>query len=134
MSDFRHPELEQLTDQLAGTKKRKTVVPVAKRREQLERAGQLLGEIDPAKNYPDPFVCYRGTRLRTDAHRDLLIPGSDLVNDLRLLVDRLDRSLPALPADEWAEPVLTLEEISKQLKVSAKTLRRWKQRHNLVGR
>ncbi len=134
MSEFRHPELEQLTDQLAGTKKRKTVVPVAKRREQFERAGQLLGEIDPAKNYPYQFVCYRVTGFRTDAHPELLIPGGELVHDLRLLIDRLDRSLPPLPAEQWPEPVLTLEEISKRLNVSAKTLRRWKQRHNLVGR
>ena len=34
---------------------------------------------------------------------------------------------------QWPEPVLTLEEISKQLNVSTKTISRWRDR-GLVGR
>ena len=107
---------------------------MAKRRAQFERAGQLLGEIDPAKGYPYPFVCYRVTGFRSEAYADLLIPGADLRHDLKLLIDRLDRSLPALPIEQAAEPLLTLAQVSKLLKVSAKTVRRWKANHDLVGR
>jgi RNA polymerase sigma factor (sigma-70 family) len=133
MSAFRHPALKQLTDQLAGTDKRKAVTPAAKRWEQVARAEQLLGEVDPAKNYPYQFVCYRVTGFRTDAYPDLLIPGGDLRHDLRLLAERLVHSLPILPIEQAAEPMLTLEQVSKQLNVSAKTFRRWQERHNLVG-
>src|SRR5437763_10477099 len=92
MSEFRHPALKELTEPLAGTDKRKSLVPVAKRRTQFERAGQLLTVIDTAKNYPYPFVCYRVTGFRSDAYPDLLIPGGELRHDLKLLIERLDRS------------------------------------------
>ena len=42
MSEFRQPALKELSEQLAGTDKRKSLVPVGKRRAQFERAGQLL--------------------------------------------------------------------------------------------
>jgi RNA polymerase sigma factor (sigma-70 family) len=134
MSEFRQPALKELTEQLAGTDKRKSLVPVAKRRAQFERTGKLLGEIDSVKNYPYPFVCYRLTGFRSDAYADLLISGEDLRNDLRLLYDRLDRSLPALPIEQAAEPLLTLAQVSRLLKVSSKTVRRWKSGSDLVGR
>lgn len=134
MSDFRQPALKELTEQLAGTDKRKSLVPVGKRRGQFERATQLLSQVDPAKRYPYPFVCFRVTGFRSDAYADLLISGEDLRHDLKLLIERLDRSLPALPIEQAAEPLLTLAQVSKLLKVSAKTVRRWKASHDLVGR
>ena len=48
MSEFRQPALKELTEQLAGTDKRKSLVPVAKRRAQFERTGKLLAEVDSA--------------------------------------------------------------------------------------
>ena len=134
MSEFRQPALKELTEQLAGTDKRKSLVPVGKRRAQFERAGQLLAEIDPAKNYPYPFVCFRVTGFRSDAYPDLLIPGGDLRHDLKRLYERLDKSLPPLPIEQAAEPLLTLAQVSRLLKVSAKTVRRWKSGCDLVGR
>jgi RNA polymerase sigma factor (sigma-70 family) len=127
MSDFRHPALRQLTDQQVR------FAPPARRREQLANAVRLLGEIDAAKNYPYQFVCFRVTGYRTDAYPDLMVAGDDLRHDLRILSERLDRSLPAVPIDQAGEPMLTLEQVSKKLNVSAKTFRRWKERHNLVG-
>jgi RNA polymerase primary sigma factor len=134
MSESRQPALKELTEQLAGTDKRKSLVPVAQRRAQFERAGQLLGTVDPAKNYPYSFVCFRVTGFRSAAYPDLVIPGDDLRHDLKVLIERLDRSLPALPIEQAAEPLLTLAQVSKLLKVSAKTVRRWKASHDLVGR
>jgi len=134
MSEIRQPALKELTEQLAGTDKRKSLVPVAQRRAQFERAGQLLGTIEPTKNYPYSFVCFRVTGFRSAAYPDLVIPGHDLRHDLKVLIERLDRSLPALPIEQAAEPLLTLAQVSKLLKVSAKTVRRWKASHDLVGR
>src|SRR5581483_7034714 len=127
MGEFRHPALKQLTDQQVR------YAPPAKRREQLTNAGQLLAAVDDGKQYPYQFVCFRLTGFRTDAYPDLLIPGADLRADLRLFIDRLDRSLPPVPIEQAAEPMLTLEQISKLLNVSTKTFRRWKAAHNLVG-
>jgi RNA polymerase sigma factor (sigma-70 family) len=134
MSEFRQPALKELTEQLAGTDKRRSLVPVAKRRAQFERAGQLLATIDSAKNYPYPFVCYRVTGFRSDAYPDLLIQGDELRRDLKLLIERLDRSLPPLPIEQAQEPLLTLGQVSRLLKVSAKTVRRWKTGCDLIGR
>src|SRR4051794_30113931 len=83
MGEFRHPALKQLTDQQVR------YAPPVKRREQLAAAGRLLGDVDPVRAYPYQFVCFRLTGFRTDAYPDLLIPGADLRQDLRLFIDRL---------------------------------------------
>ena len=41
-------------------------------------------------------------------------------------------SLPAIPVEEVAEPVLTIDEISKKLNVTTKTINRWRKR-GLIG-
>src|SRR5438552_12386497 len=131
MSDFRNPALKQLTDQLAGpdkpaAKRKALYAPLAARQHQLARAGRLLTEIDPARKYPYQFVCYRVTEFRTDAYPDLLIDGGDLQHDLCLLIERLDRSLPPMPIEQALEPVVTIDQVGKQLNVSTKAMPRWK--------
>jgi RNA polymerase sigma factor (sigma-70 family) len=127
MSGFRHSQLARLTDQLVR------YAPAPKRREQWSRACQLVTEIDPAKDYPYQYVVFRICDYRTDDHPKLVIPGAELRADLRQMIDRLDRSLPALPIEQAGEPMLTLEQISRLFKVSTKTVRRWKAEHNLIG-
>jgi hypothetical protein len=126
VSQFIHPALKQLTDQQVR------FAPPARRREQVGRAEKLLAEIEPARKYPYSFVCFRITDYRSDAHADLLIPGDELKQDLLLFVKRLERSFPALPIEQALEPMLTLEQISKQFNVSTKTVGRWRER-GLVG-
>jgi RNA polymerase sigma factor (sigma-70 family) len=120
MTDFRHAALQELTDQQVR------FAPPARRQEQVARAEKLLAELDPQRVYPYQFVCYRLTDYRADAHPDLLIPGSDLAHDLGLFIHRVERSLPPLPVELAAEPMLTLEEVSKQFNVSTKTVSRWR--------
>ncbi|MBX7103717.1 MAG: RNA polymerase subunit sigma-70, partial [Gemmataceae bacterium] len=127
MNGFRHNELAGLTDQLVR------YAPAPKRREQWARACQLLGEVEAGKAYPYQYVVFRVCDYRTDDHAKLVIPGAELQADLRTLIDRLDRSLPARPIEDAGEPMLTLEQISKLFKVSTKTVRRWKAEHNLIG-
>jgi RNA polymerase primary sigma factor len=126
VSNFIHPILEQLADQQVR------FAPPARRLEQLRRAEQLLVEIDAGKQYPYQFVCYRVTDFRPEAHADLIIPGADLRHDLCRLIDRLARSMPALPVETVEEPVLTLEELSRKLNVTTKTINRWRKR-GLIG-
>jgi RNA polymerase sigma factor (sigma-70 family) len=127
VSNFKHPALKQLTDQQVR------FAPPSRRLQQLARAERLLAEIDPKKQYPYQFVCYRITDYRPDAYPQLLIEGSDLEHDLCLFIAELSRHTPAVPVEAVDEPVLTLEQISKQLNVSTKTITRWRER-GLVGR
>jgi RNA polymerase primary sigma factor len=115
VTGFKHPALKELMDQQVR------FAPPARKLEQMARAQQLLREIEPERQYPYQFVCYRITDYRPDSYPDLLIPGSELAHDLALLIAALD------------EPVVTLEELSKRLNVSTRTIRRWA-KLGLVGR
>jgi RNA polymerase primary sigma factor len=126
VSAFKFPALKQLTDQQVR------YAPPARRLEQVERAEKLLAEIEPARTYPYQFVCFRITDFRSDSHPDLMIPGGELKHDLLLFIKRLERSIPALPIEQAVEPMLTLEQISKQFNVSTKTIGRWRTR-GLIG-
>jgi len=124
VSAFKHPALKQLTDQQVR------FAPPARRLEQLVRAQKLLGEIEPNRAYPYQFVCYRVTDYRPESYPDLLISGAELSHDLALMIEALGGTVPAVePADE----LVSLEELSKQLNVSTKTVRRWR-KLGLVGR
>jgi RNA polymerase primary sigma factor len=114
--------LKQLTDQQVR------FTPPTKRREQLARAERLLSEVDPGRQYPYQFVCFRITEFRPDSYPDLLIDGRELIHDLQLMIESL-----TVPADPVVEGIVTLEEISKRLNVSTKTIRRWR-KLGLVGR
>jgi RNA polymerase sigma factor (sigma-70 family) len=118
---FKHPALKQLTDQQVR------FAPPAKRREQQVRAEKLLTEIDASKQYPYQYICFRVTEYRPDSYPDLLIGGDDLLHDLRLMAVAL-----AVPDDVFAEPVFTIDEVSKRWNVSTKTIRRWS-KLGLVG-
>jgi len=120
MSDFRHKELKELTDQQVR------YAPVARRQEQLAKAEKLLVDIDTSRVYPYQFVCFRLTDYRSDAHQELLFTGDDLLHDLAIFIKKVERSLPPLPIELAAEPMLTLEEVSKQFNVSTKTVSRWR--------
>src|SRR2546421_8562664 len=123
VTGFKHPALKQLTDQQVR------YAPPARRLEQRERAEKLLAEVEPGRHYPYQYVCFRVTEFRPDSYPDLLIPGADLIHDLRLMARLL-----AVPApEEAADPIVTLDELSKRLNVSTKTVRRWA-KLGLVGR
>jgi RNA polymerase sigma factor (sigma-70 family) len=126
MSAYKHPALKQLADQQVR------FVPPPRRLEQLKRTERLLAEMADDKQYPYQYVCYRITDYRPDAYPDLLIAGEDLRHDLGLLIADLANSLPAVPIEEMAEPVLTLEQMSEKLNVTTKTLNRWRKR-GLIG-
>jgi RNA polymerase primary sigma factor len=127
VSEFRIEALKELTDQQVR------FAPPAQRLAQLARAEKLLTEVELDRSYPYQYICFRVTEFRPDSHQDLLITGGDLEHDLYLLIQSLARSAPAVTVEEVEEPVLTLEEMSKQLNVSTKTITRWKSR-GLVGR
>jgi len=123
---FNHHALQELMDQQVR------FAPPARRLDQLTRAERLLAEIDPSKEYPYQYVCYRVTDYRPDAYADLLISGQDLIQDLGSFIADLAQSMPAVPVEAVTEQVLTLEELSKKLNVTTKTINRWRKR-GLIG-
>ncbi len=130
MTAFKHPALKQLTDQQVR------FAPPARRLEQMARAQQLLAEIDPNRQYPYQWVCYRITEFRPESYPDLLVPGLDLAHDLGRFIEALGGTVPrAVPVapEEPEVGLVTLEELSKRLNVSTKTVRRWR-KLGLVGR
>ena len=122
MTGFKHAALKELTDQQVR------YAPPGKRREQVAKAEALIEELDPAMNYPYPYVCFRVTDFRSEAYADLLIPGADLRRDLALFVIRVERSIPPMPIEQAQEEMLSLEEVSKRFNVSTKTVCRWRLR------
>ncbi len=126
LRSFIYDALQELTDQQVR------FAPPSRRLEQMARAEQLLAEIDLEKQYPYQFVCFRITDYRPEGYGDLLILGKDLQHDLGLFIAELANSMPAVPVEDVAEPVLTLEEISRKLNVTPKTINRWRKR-GLIG-
>ena len=106
--------------------------PPSKRLDQLARAEALLTDIDASKEYPYQFVCFKVTDFRPDAYPELVIPGQDLIHDLGTFIAELADSMPAVRKEEMHEPVLTLEEFSRKLNVTPKTINRWRKR-GLIG-
>jgi RNA polymerase sigma factor (sigma-70 family) len=123
---FKNQILEQLTDQQVR------FAPPNRRMEQLARAERLLGEVEASKQYPYQYVCYRITDFRPDSYPDLLVGGRELQHDLYLFISELAKTMPPVAVEEVTEPVLTLEQISKRLNVSTKTINRWRRR-GLIG-
>ncbi|HEX7010972.1 MAG TPA: hypothetical protein VF184_13400 [Phycisphaeraceae bacterium] len=116
---FNRPELEDLLRQLLFS-------PPAKRIQQVLRAEQLHDQIDPQRDYPLDFLVYRITGYRPDAGRSPLLPGWAILPDLRLMIDRLSRSVDFPPEAADSEPAQTVEELSLRLNVSVKTISRWR--------
>jgi RNA polymerase primary sigma factor len=126
MKIYKQQALKELADQQVR------FAPPPRRLEQLKRAEQLLTEIEPSRAYPYQFVCFRVTDFRAEGHAGLMIPGQDVIHDLGLWINEMANSLPAIPVEEVTEPVLTIDQISKKLNVTTKTIHRWRKR-GLIG-
>src|SRR5262245_46732512 len=116
---YRHPAGKQLKDQQTR------YAPRERRLEPIDRAEHALGDIAGAKRYPYEFLCYRITGYRPEGRPALVLDGGDVQHDLRLFVE--DLSATARQAVERvAEPVLTVEEVSRRYNVSPRTVTRWR--------
>ncbi len=125
-SHYRHPALKQLKEQQAR------FAPRERRLEQIDRAEQLLGEIDTGRRYPYEYLCYRITGFRPDGAPDLVLDGDDIRHDLRMFVEDLSATV-GQKAEHAAEPVLTVNAVSLRFQVSTRTVARWR-RQGLVAR
>jgi RNA polymerase primary sigma factor/RNA polymerase sigma factor len=125
-NEYRIALLRELRDQQVR------FAPRTKRIEQANKAEQLLSELEPSREYPFEFLFYRVTDVRPDENARKLIKGTDAAHDLRLFVEDITDSTN-IRVDELAEPIHTVEDLSKMFNVSTKTISRWRDR-GLVSR
>jgi len=123
---YHHPALRQLKEQQAR------FAPKDRRLEQISRAEGLLGEIEEAKRYPYEYLCFRITGFRPDGAPALVLDGRDVRHDLGLFIEDLSGTVQQ-EAETAAEPVLTVDAVSRRFNVSTRTVTRWR-RQGLVAR
>jgi RNA polymerase sigma factor (sigma-70 family) len=123
---FKNATIEELATQQVR------FAPPSRRLRQLARAETLVSEIEAGKQYPYPYICFRITDFRPDANADVMLSGDDLKHDLFQFISELAKSIPPMPVEKVAEPVLSMEDISKRFNVSTKTINRWR-RTGLIG-
>jgi len=126
MAEYHHLPIAELTHQLK-------LSPVRLRLKQLAAAEYVLTLIESSKRYPYDFVCHHITGYRPKGeHAQKVMSGRVLIEDLVLLVEELS-SANTLPVGALRVPCWTTEELAKRLKVSTKTICRWRRR-GLPGR
>jgi len=125
-TDYLNPVIRQFCDQQVR------FAPRDKKIDQANRAERLLTELEPKRTYTYEYLCYRITEYRPESYPAMKLSGEEAQHDLRLFVEDVSDSAN-VPADSAGEPVLTVEELSKQFKVSTKTISRWRQQ-GLVSR
>jgi transposase len=118
--------LKQLKEQQAR------FAPRERRLEQIDRAEQLLAEIELGRCYPYEYLCFRITGYRPEGTPALVLDGDDVRHDLRLFVEDLSATVEQ-KAEQVAEPVLTVDAVSRRFNVSVRTVTRWR-RQGLVAR
>ncbi len=125
MPKFFNKDMGELAHQL-------TLSPRRLRVGQMRRIDGLLGDLQPDKAYPFDFVCYRITEYRKRASETgPSIPGEALIRDLVTMAETCSRAAK-LRASELGQDFQTHQQLAERLKVSTKTIRRWRDR-GLMG-
>jgi RNA polymerase primary sigma factor len=106
--------------------------PRDKKLAQVDRAEQLLTEIDPERTYSYEYLCFRITEYRPDSSTNQNVSGEQAKHDLRLFVEDVSDSAN-VRVEDVPEPVHTVEDLSKLFNVSTKTISRWREQ-GLVSR
>ena len=125
-TNYINPAIRQLRDQQVR------FAPREKKLEQVDRAERLLGELRKESTYSYEYLCFRVTTYRPESYPDLRLTGHEARHDLRLFVEDVSDSAN-VSAESAGERVLTVDELSKQFKVSTKTISRWRHQ-GLVSR
>ncbi len=107
--------------------------PQKHRRKQIDAVEKLFGIVQPDKEYPFDFVCYRITGFHPKGSAEQpLIKGRELLEDLQIFISKLSGRIAPGVAEQH-QKVYTVDEMAKQFNVSTKTINRWRKR-GLVAR
>ena len=128
-SEYNSSLIKQLRDQQTR------YAPRERKIEQIERAERLLRELDLKRDYSYEYVCFRITGYRPENAPLVTVRGEDLRADLHCLIEDLSESAD-IRAEEVAQPVHTVDQLSRLFNVSTKTISRWRQQglvsHKLI--
>ena len=125
MPKFFNSDMADLAHQL-------TLSPRRLRVGQIRGIEELLGLIDADRAYPFEFVCFHITQYRKRASTTgYSIPGKALVSDLVIMAEVISRKAN-VPVADLREAYETHQQLAEELKVSTKTIRRWRDR-GLMG-
>ncbi|MBI1825025.1 MAG: sigma-70 family RNA polymerase sigma factor [Planctomycetes bacterium] len=125
MPRFYNRDMQDLAHQL-------TLSPRRLRVEQLHHIEDLLSIVSTHQTYPFDFVTYHITKYRKRGPATAaMVPGRALVRDLLTMAEMLSRRSNIALA-ELGEDCKTHAELASELKVSTKTIRRWRDR-GLLG-
>ncbi|MCO6435924.1 MAG: sigma-70 family RNA polymerase sigma factor [Phycisphaerae bacterium] len=125
MPKFYNKDMAELAHQL-------TLSPRRLRIKQILGVEALLDLVEPDRAYPFEFVCARITGYQKRGPEiSASIPGQALVSDLVTLAELISRKA-SLTVAEVGEPFQTHQELAEGLRVSTKTVRRWRDR-GLMG-
>ena len=106
--------------------------PRHKKIEQANRAELLLEEIKPNQTYTYEYLCFRITDYRPEVSPMIRISCHNVRHDLRWFVEDVSDAADIF-SEAAGERVLTVDQLSKLLNVSTKTISRWRQ-NGLVSR
>ncbi len=121
LAGFRIAAIDELYRQLR-------YAPSSARRRQMEAAERLAGEIGSHQVYPQDFVIFRITGFRSErSETGPAFVGEALVGDLSTFIGRLSYSLDLDARTQQRAPV-ELGEAARRLKLSTKTLQRYRRR------
>ncbi len=128
-SSYRSGVLRNLRDALAALDDREVIMLYTNRVE------QLIYDIEHDQSYSFGYLYSRITGssdVPVEINASLKICSDEIHHDLRLLVEDLTETI-GLTAGEIIEPVYTVRSLSDHLKVSSKTISRWRN-NGLVSR
>jgi RNA polymerase primary sigma factor len=125
-SNYKCDSIRQLRDQQVR------FAPREKKIEQVDNAERLLRELQSDRDYNFEFVCFKVTGFRPEKAPIVKISGDDLRQDLHSFIEDLSESAD-VSAEEFSQPVHTVDDLSKMFNVSTKTISRWRQQ-GLVSR
>ncbi|NNF44912.1 MAG: hypothetical protein HKN62_18065 [Phycisphaerales bacterium] len=119
LARFRIAAIEDLHRQLH-------FAPPATRLRQMNAAETLLPDIEPDRSYPHDFVVFRITGYRPESSgASPMLVGQALRGDLATFVQALSADLE-LPPDFDDREAITLEAVARELRLSVKTLQRYR--------
>ena len=117
--EYKNQFMAELRDQQVKFARRE------KKLEQADRAEKLVAEIEPTRTYSYEYLCFRITGFRPEVAGLVTMTGLDAIHDLTAFVEDVTESAN-LRIEEIGEPVHSVEDLSRLLKVSTKTISRWR--------
>jgi RNA polymerase primary sigma factor/RNA polymerase sigma factor len=118
---FRLPAFEDLSRQLR-------FAPAARRRQQMDAAERLVGEIEPDQAYPHEYIVFRITNFRPETDGEPHVyDGAAVLIDLVNFVQRASRELPLTEKMAGTRTPIAVADLPRRLGVSSKTVQRYRE-------